>query len=150
MKKNVKTNRKAELYSMLFALYLAILIYFLFFADGFRDTVADAYHYSFIPFREIGRYIKYAKTIGFARVFINLAGNIIAFMPFGFFVPHLSKRKLSFWTVTLLAMEFSVIVEVLQLFTKVGCCDIDDVILNTLGGMLGYACYVIGKGQKRR
>ncbi len=150
MRKQKKIDKKTTWYSVLFALYLAILIYFLFFADGFRGKIADAYHYNFRPFREIMRYITYCRTIGFARVFINLAGNVIAFMPFGFFVPHLSRRKLNFWTVTLLALEFSVIVEVLQLFTKVGCCDIDDVILNTLGGMLGYACFVIGKGRRRR
>lgn len=143
-------GKKKFWYSVLFALYLAILIYFLFFAEGFRETSEGIYRYSFRPFHEIMRYIKYWRTIGLARVFINLAGNVIAFMPFGFFLPHLSKRKLSFWTVTLFSLEFSFAVEVLQLFLKVGCCDVDDLMLNTLGGMLGYACFVIGNGQKRQ
>ncbi len=92
----------------------------------------------------------HARTIGYARTFINLGGNIIAFMPLGFFIPHLSKRKPSFWTMTLFAMEFSIVVEVVQLFTKVGCCDIDDVILNTIGGALGYGCYILSKGKPKQ
>lgn len=142
-------KKKYYLYSMLCAIYLAILVYFLFFAEGFRESVSGAYHYNFIPFREITRYIAYRRTIGYERTFINLAGNIIAFMPLGFFLPHLSKRKLNFWTVSLMGMEISVLVEVIQLFSRVGCCDVDDVILNTIGGMLGYGCYIIGKGRKK-
>ena len=142
-------KKKYYLYSVLFAVYLAILVYFLFFAEGFRETMTGAYRYNFVPFREISRYIQYRKTIGYNRVFINLVGNVIAFMPLGFFVPHLSKRRLSLPAVTLIGLEFSILVEVIQLFTKVGCCDIDDVILNTIGGMLGYVCFIIGKGRKK-
>ncbi len=134
----------------LFAVYLAVLVYFLFFAEGFRETGSGLYRYNFIPFHEIRRYLLYADKIGYFRTVTNLAGNIAAFMPLGYFLPKLVKKNLGFWSVSLYCMEASIAVEVLQLFTKVGCCDVDDVILNTLGGMLGFLCYYICKGRKKR
>lgn len=41
------------------------------------------YRYNLVPFREIRRYLKYRGTIGSWRVFLNLAGNVVGFMPFG-------------------------------------------------------------------
>jgi glycopeptide antibiotics resistance protein len=134
---------KKFLYGVASLCYLVVLLYFLFFAEGFREPAAVGYHYNFVPFREIGRYLTYYRTIGVGMVVLNLLGNIIAFVPFGFFVPVLGHRRYSFWTVTLFTLEFSVVVELTQLFTRVGSCDIDDVILNTLGGMLGYGLYYL-------
>ncbi len=135
-------------YRIWFVLYLSILIYFLFFAEGFRENVTQTYHYNLIPFTEIRRYIVYHKQIGMTRVLINLLGNIVAFMPFGYILPCMGKRPLSFWAVTLLSLDFSIAVELVQLFTRVGCCDVDDVLLNTVGGMLGYLCYWLWKGRQ--
>lgn len=134
---------------ILFALYLAVLLYFLFFAEGFREAASATYRYNFIPFHEIKRYLRYANRIGYSMVFLNLAGNVLAFLPMGYFVPKLSRRGISFWSMSLYVMEVSMTVEVLQLLTRVGCCDVDDVILNTLGGMLGYWCYYLRKECRR-
>lgn len=143
----MKKEKKGR-YHVLFALYLALLIYFLFFAESFRESTPDYYRYNLIPFQEIMRYLRYYHSIGIGRVCLNLLGNIIGFAPFGFFLPCISTRKLSFGAVTLFSMEFSIAVEVIQLITRVGCCDVDDVILNTLGGMLGYLCYWIWRKYK--
>ena len=43
--------------------------------------------------------------------------------------------------VTLLSFELSLAVELIQLITKVGSCDVDDMLLNTLGAAAGYLCY---------
>lgn len=143
----MKKEKKGR-YHVLFALYLALLIYFLFFAESFRESTPDYYRYNLIPFQEIMRYLRYYHSIGIGRVCLNLLGNIIGFAPFGFFLPCISNRKLNFGAVTLFSMEFSITVEVIQLITRVGCCDVDDVILNTLGGMLGYLCYWIWRKYK--
>lgn len=135
-------------YGVLFAIYMAVLVYFLFFAEGFRENSTGAYRYSMIPFHEIKRYLKYYEKIGLERVILNLAGNVIAFMPFGYFLPHFSKKGLRFFSVVLFSAEFSIAVELIQLFTRVGSCDVDDVILNTLGGALGYICYAISRRWK--
>ncbi|MDR1630786.1 MAG: VanZ family protein [Oscillospiraceae bacterium] len=69
----------------------------------------------------------------------NLLGNIIMFAPLGFFPPLLFKvmpRK----KVLLLAFSFSLFVELLQL-PQARWTDVDDLWLNTLGGLLGYGLY---------
>lgn len=40
-----------------------------------------------VPFKEIKRFIIYYRQIGINAVILNLAGNVVAFMPFGFFLP---------------------------------------------------------------
>ena len=66
---------------------------------------------------------------------INIVGNVVVFMPFGFFVPSL--KKWSFVRVVLTGFLFSLAVETVQLVTKVGTFDVDDLFLNTIGVTLG-------------
>ena len=61
----------------------------------------------------------------------------------GLFFPLLSRKNRGFFKVTLISFEVSLLVELIQLVTRVGSCDVDDMILNTLGGMLGYFCFKI-------
>ncbi|MDE6887300.1 MAG: VanZ family protein [Eubacterium sp.] len=126
----------------MFGLYLILMVYFLFFAESMgRTHIGKEYHYNLKPFKEIQRYLTYYDVIGPYTVFLNLAGNILAFVPFGLFFPLLSRRNRSFWKVTLISFEVSLLVELIQLVTRVGSCDVDDMILNTLGGMLGHLCF---------
>lgn len=77
-----------------------------------------------------------------ASVALNLGGNVIAFLPYGAFLPTIWKKLRKFWMVVLFSFEFSLIVELIQLVLKVGCFDVDDMILNTLGGALGYLLFL--------
>ncbi len=139
-KKHKKIYRTAAW--LLFGLYLILMVYFLFFAESMgRTHIGKEYHYNLKPFKEIQRYLTYYDVIGPYTVFLNLAGNILAFVPFGLFFPLLSRRNRSFWKVTLISFEVSLLVELIQLVTRVGSCDVDDMILNTLGGMLGHLCF---------
>ena len=136
---------------ILFGLYIALLVYFLFFAEMLgRTNVNRTYHYNLIPFKEIKRFIIYHDQLGMAAVFSNLAGNILIFTPFGFLLPTMNRKFRSFLRVTLLGMELSLIVECVQLVTKTGSCDIDDLLLNTVGGMLGYAVYAVVQHKRDR
>jgi len=128
----------------LFGSYVVLMVYFLFFAEIMgRTSAVQEYHYNLMPFKEIRRYLVYYKKLGFWLVAVNLAGNVIAFIPFGLFFPLLSRRNRSFFKVTLISFEVSMMVELIQLVTRVGSCDVDDIILNTLGGVLGYLCFRI-------
>lgn len=139
---------------LLFGIYLVLMVYFLFFAESMgRTSMGQEYHYNLTPFKEIHRYLAYYEIIGPYAVFLNLAGNILAFVPFGLFYPLLSRRNRSLWKVTLISFEVSLLVEIIQLVTRVGSCDVDDIILNTLGGMIGHLCFRIlwlwqGMGSK--
>ncbi|HIR76095.1 MAG TPA: VanZ family protein [Candidatus Choladousia intestinipullorum] len=126
----------------LFMVYMVLLIYFLFFSEEYGRGAAEmVYDYNISPFREIRRFLTYRDILGFRAVFLNLAGNIIGFMPFGALLPVMAKSARKGWKVTLLSFEVSALIEISQLFFRVGCFDVDDIILNTLGGLLGYAVF---------
>lgn len=124
----------------LFAIYMALLIYFLFFADWYDHSPGAhwTYHYNIYPFVEIKRFLTAGNKLSVRSVMLNLFGNVIGFMPFGFFLPVMDQKFEKWWIVTGLAAAVSFCVEIIQLVTKTGCYDIDDVILNTLGGLIGY------------
>lgn len=129
---------------VLFFLYFAVLFYFLFFSEEMGRTYSEReYHYNLIPFHEIKRFIRYYEVLGMDAVLLNLLGNVAAFMPFGFFLPVFSERCRNILNTILYSFELSVLVELIQLITKVGSFDVDDIILNTLGGALGYVVYKI-------
>ena len=139
---------------LLFGIYLILMVYFLFFAEGMGRTEMQEYHYNLQPFHEIKRFLKYYRVIGIYPVILNLGGNILAFVPFGAFLPFLAYRMRSFFKVALASFEVSLMVEIIQLCTRVGSCDVDDLILNTAGGMLGYVCFKVmwhwnRKGNKK-
>ena len=58
---------------------------------------------------------------------------------------------MGFWKVALLSFELTLFIEVSQLILRVGSCDVDDMILNTLGGCIGYGIYraVFHKKEKK-
>ena len=64
-------------------------------------------------------------------------------MPFGFFLPVFSRRCHIFLNTVFYSFELSLFVELIQLVTKVGSFDVDDLILNTLGGALGFLVYQV-------
>ncbi len=139
----MKTKRGTNKFALwggrvLFVCYLAGLCYFLFFAENYGRTIGDEnYRYNLIPFHEIERFWKHRDILGVHSLY-NLLGNIIGFMPAGFFIPILwEKRKGVIFTVCV-TFEMSLFVELMQLIFRVGSFDVDDLILNTLGGLLGY------------
>lgn len=136
---------------VLFALYIAGLVYFLFFAEMLdRTGIERSYRYNLIPFREIRRFIVYADLLGPMAVISNLFGNIVIFMPFGFLVPILGRKKRNSWFTSLLSFALSLAVECIQLVTRTGCFDVDDIFLNTIGGMLGYLVYALVQRKRDR
>ncbi|MDA1477140.1 VanZ family protein [Bacillus changyiensis] len=94
--------------------------------------------HNFIPFQTITYYVFLANDINLNIRVENLTGNIIGFVPFGFIIPLLSSQFLSFKKVTLATCCLSLTFELLQLIFGFGSFDVDDLILNTLGGMIGY------------
>ena len=143
------TKRKKSLYVVLFAAYLILLFYFLFFSEGLGRASTEAeYRYNLTLFREIKRFIEYRHVLGYKAVFLNVVGNVIAFMPFGFLLPPLMNYKTNWFVTTIWAFLFSLFVETIQLFFRLGSFDVDDMLLNTIGGLLGYIICILLKGIK--
>ena len=124
--------------------YFVVLFYFLFFSEEMGRTYSErAYHYNLIPFHEILRFIRARAKLGFVSVFLNIGGNIIGFLPFGFFLPVITRKLRHAPLVILLGFLTSAAVEFTQLFTHTGSFDVDDMILNTFGTAVGYLIYII-------
>lgn len=136
--------------TVLFVAYICVLVYFLFFAENMgRTNAVRNYSYNLIPFKEIHRFIAHRDVLGAKAVWLNLAGNVAAFIPFGLFIIPVSGRKISFWAAVLLTFDVSLCVEIIQLVAKVGSFDVDDLLLNTLGGLLGALLYKLFKRIER-
>lgn len=80
---------------------------------------------------------------------IQYIQNVLFFIPFGFLFPW-KKWKPVFMT----AFMTSAIIEITQYIFNLGWCEIDDVISNTAGALIGFGCYVIvhkliKKGESR-
>jgi len=134
-----------------FVIYLIALMYFLLFAEMFGRNQADGcYHYNLVLLKEIWRFWHYRKVLGMTAVLLNLVGNVVGLMPFGFFLPFLAVRTRKWYTVTCLTFLFSLAIESTQLLCRVGSFDVDDLLLNTIGGMLGYFLFWIVRRIKNR
>lgn len=137
--------------AIIFAIYLVCLIYFLIFSEYYDRTLSGrSYHYNLILFKEITRFWENRELLGYYTVFLNLVGNVAGFIPFGLIPPILSKKYRSVLKMALLSFEFSLAVEILQLVLKVGCFDVDDMFLNTIGGILGYLIFSIAYFYRRK
>lgn len=135
---------------LVFVIYIAALVYFVFFAEMFgRADFSREYRYNLVPFKEIKRFLRYYHQLGFTAVMLNLAGNVMAFMPFGFCLPMVTDHRTKFVTVFLCTFGLSLSIELIQLVSRVGSCDVDDLILNSLGGILGYICFCLAKKAVR-
>lgn len=126
-----------------FFIYLCLMVYFLFICERLGRVPNQTYRYNIVPFEEIRRFWNYRESIGLNGVLLNLAGNVVCFIPLGFVLPVLSNRRLKFFSVLFISCTTSVMVELIQLYTKLGSCDVDDVILNTCGGIVGYILFAI-------
>jgi glycopeptide antibiotics resistance protein len=73
---------------------------------------------------------------------LNITANLFLFLPIGFFVPLIWTKCNSFKKVTFVGLTVTIFVEIVQLFTG-RSTDIDDVILNTLGIMIGYGTFIV-------
>ena len=131
----IKNRKHFTLYQELLALSFIIYILCLFQIVTFQDTVSWSSN-NFIPFREIFRY-----HIG-SRLFLkNVLGNVLLFMPFGFFSSYYLKFKKP-WVILGLTLVTSFSIEVIQM--SIGrVFDVDDILLNIVGGYFGYLIYSV-------
>ena len=98
------------------------------------------------PFTTIKHYIALLDNgnPGLVRhAIINLAGNVFMFIPLGFFLPRIFPKLRSFFKTLLCCICIIAAVELAQYYSLLGTCDIDDLILNTVGVCIGYLFAII-------
>lgn len=141
---------------VLFSLYLIVLakmILFKFPMDSvFRNMVHNWSEFGralsyiqIIPFKTVTEYLVNSNNLPLRIILENLLGNIIGFMPFGFFLPLISQKTTKLSRVTLWTLGVSFSFEAFQLIFRLGSFDIDDMILNAFGGVLGFIALKILK-----
>ena len=132
-----------------FVLYIIFVFYFLLISEIYgRTGEMQEYHYNLILFKEIKRFWNYRNQLGIFATATNLLGNVLIFLPFGFFMAMASKYR-SFLSTVIYSFALSLTIELSQLFMKVGCFDVDDLLLNTIGGMIGFLAFSICNVMRR-
>lgn len=129
-----KSKKEFILYKEL--IYLGFMIYMmlLFRIVTFQDV--NYSDFNIIPFKEMFRY-----EIGSKLFFKNVVGNMLMFIPYGFFISYILKENTP-WSIIILSLFASFTIEITQY--RIGrVFDIDDIMLNLIGGFLGYILYFI-------
>lgn len=140
---NIKDKKWISIVSYtLFMIYIIIAVILLFLSpyrqSAYEINSAGSNPYNIIPFKTITDYIRASSHINQNIWMANIFGNVLAFVPLGIFLPWLFKRLIGFWRTTTSVFLATSSVEIIQFATRVGSFDIDDIMLNTIGGAFGY------------
>ena len=139
------TKVKKNLLLFLLVLYCAAMIYILFLrsagkASPFSYWESLSRNFNLIPFANLYGYLTApTKTMTYTKLILeNIVGNVLIFIPAGAFLPLFLPKCRRFQYFMAVLLLIIVLVELTQLFSMLGMCDIDDLILNVLGGVIGF------------
>ncbi|MCF0132366.1 MAG: VanZ family protein [Blautia sp.] len=128
--RNRETNN--HIFFVALFLYLCALFYFTLFRRSMAGSVSTMIK------MDVFRNFKYAWMTGDIRFLQHDALNTLLFMPLGFLVPLLNPvKRLGSGFATLTGIIISTGIETVQLVARWGECDINDIISNSLGALLG-------------
>ena len=140
-------DRKREAVLLLMYINLAVIIRFAFFpmfkVDGqvqpliFDVTTAFPFRVNLFPLVNLFEYDNKRDLL------LNVIGNVAMFIPSGIVLPIIYKRLDSFVKVILAGGGISLGIEIIQLPFSVRVSDVDDLILNTIGVIMGYGIYTL-------
>lgn len=137
--------KNKKLIKILFSIYTLFLILFVVLKfDGSFERIISLHNsiienekdglrnINLIPFRTMSPYL---KNITETYAFKNIAANIVAFIPLGFFISN--KNPKNVFKALIICLGVILSIELIQLFFKIGFFDVDDIILNFIGSLLG-------------
>lgn len=137
--------KQRRIWAALFMAYCALMLWLLFDRPGYAEGIPYweqvAAQLNLTPFRTLRLFADLLDSSHpeYVRAaIVNLGGNIIMFIPLGFLLPKVFPRLYNLKRVLLTTALIITAVEILQLFTLVGSCDIDDLLLNVLGAAIGF------------
>jgi glycopeptide antibiotics resistance protein len=138
--KHVKTILAAGILIAYIAILLKLIVFK--YSPGMVFDVTSDYYGNYLPFKTILSYLSGEPT--WAIAIRNLAGNIFPFIPLGLIAPFL-YRPLTWKQVFIVALAFGFLIEIVQVVLRTGIFDVDDILLNTLGAVIGYVLFVAGE-----
>lgn len=133
-----------------FLFYIAVLARLILMKNGLPPDMIEAmtlerlqfrvqHAANFTPFKTIGYYLSGHANLPI--VIQNIGGNIILFSPLGFLMPFLRPSFVRARRIAAISFVASLILEVVQVLTGLGSFDVDDLLLNVLGGMIGFLAW---------
>lgn len=139
------------------AFYLMILVDILFvtraglfvnpFEEGLTISQMMRGNRNLTPLKTILGYVRVIRRDGTLDIrsyaVQNLFGNLVLFMPMGLLLPCVFRKLRTFPRTVFVTALIVVFVEITQLVTRTGACDIDDFLLNMAGCVCGYLLYLI-------
>lgn len=127
IKNDINVNIKKEIFNLIFVLYITSLYYIVTYKDINPYYVTSNYHL----FREITRYKLFSKMF-----FSQIVGNMLMFIPFGVYIKYYLELN-HIYLLILITLIISFTIELIQV--KIGrAFDVDDILLNNIGSILGY------------
>lgn len=114
---------------------------------GYWQTISR--NVNFIPFYTIRNYMHIIRNIPqspwYTHCIVNLSGNILLFIPIGYLLPRIFVSMHSFFRFAGICLGAVFLVEIVQLLTLLGSFDVDDIILNMAGALLGHLIWSLKK-----
>ena len=140
--KSKEKNILREVMINIFFIYFLILIYRTICKMGILQiSFQHRFYINYIPFVETINMFK-DNFMGIGNAIYNVVGNVLLFVPLGFLIPLLFKKKNKIFNIALYGFYASLAIEFIQLFTPINLTDIDDIIFNTLGAVLGFFIFI--------
>lgn len=137
--------KNKKLIKILFSIYILFLILFVVLKfDGSFERIISLHNsiienekdglrnINLIPFRTMSPYL---RDITEPYAFKNIIANILVFIPLGFFISN--KNPKNVFKALIICLGVILSIELIQLFFKIGFFDVDDIILNFIGSLLG-------------
>jgi len=133
---------------LLFAAYVCVALNIILFktiplSSVFADRIFDLRSVNLVPFRTITGYLR--EPMDIEKALVNIAGNIGIFVPLGMFVSYIGREK-SFGRQTLFLFLTTLSLEIVQYALALGSSDVDDILLNVAGGLIGIK---LGQAMRR-
>ncbi len=157
-RKNRQVN-KAPLWRFLFVVYCAVMLWLLFgrsqsWVSGVPYRQLLEGNINLTPLLTIRNYysvvMQGTDNPYFIHCVINLLGNVLLFIPAGWLLPKVFPFQRNFFRFFVTCTGLIFLVETVQLFTLLGSFDIDDLILNLTGMIIGFIVYHICTAGKHQ
>lgn len=144
--------------TIVFIIYIVILVKLVVLKGPFFYQIVSGMSYNYqmqaaqgsygggvnlVPFHTIKAFMNLHPSTSMQVKVFNLLGNVALFMPLGFLLPLVFRKANSFWKVSAASFLVSLLFELYQFITYTGNFDVDDLLLNSMGGAIGYACCVM-------
>ena len=126
-------NKKKDISTALLGVVVALILWITILSREKLIGTPNSNH----PFYAL---VYFLKQLQRGEIGANFLGNIILFMPVGMLLPVVTDWK-KMWKIMVMGAGFSFFIEIIQLITSRGYFDLDDIILNSLGALIGFGLY---------